>query len=128
MGVIQFIASDIDPLGFKQIHGYVNGGFDEYAKGRATISKASHKRTGMIDVVLPGDVVFFTMEPLSEMAEMFNRALDELEQGGDINKFVAESIEPDPGKFLVSYSEIKKAFNLETSNINKNGASEGSNK
>ena len=112
MVVIQFIASDSDQLGFKQIHGFVNGGFEEYAKGRATITKASHKRPGMIDVVLPGDVVFFTMEHLSGMAEMFNRALDELEQGGDINKFVAESIGYNPGKFLVSYYEIKKAFKI----------------
>ena len=112
MVVIQFIASDTDPLGFKQIHGYVNGGFDEYAKGRATISRESHKRPGMIDVLLPGDVVFFTMQPLSEMAGMFNRALDQLEAGVDINKFVAESIGYNPGKFLVSYSEIKKAFKI----------------
>ena len=112
MGVIQFIASDTDPLGFKQIHGFVNGGFEEYAKGRATISRESHKRKGMVGILLPGDVVFFTMEHLSGMAEMFNRALDELEQGGDINKFVAESIGYNPGKFLVSYSEIKKAFKI----------------
>lgn len=112
MVVIQFIASDSDQLGFKQIHGFVNGGFEEYAKGRATISRESHKRKGMVDILLPGDLVFYTMHPLSEMAEMFNRALDELDQGGDINKFVAESIGYNPGKFLVSYSEIKKAFKI----------------
>jgi len=127
MGVIQFIASDTDPVGFKQIHGFVNGNFDVYAKGRATIARASHKKPGMIDVVLPGDVVFFTMEHLSGMAEMFNRALDELEQGGDINNFVAENTEYNRGKFLVSYAIIKKAFNLFPSNLNKNGPSKRTN-
>lgn len=125
--MIQFIASDSDQLGFKQIHGFVNGGFEEYAKGRATISRESHKRKGMVDILLPGDLVFYPMQPLSEMAEMFNRALDELEQGGDINKFVAESIGYNPGKFLVSYYEIKKAFNLFPSNLNKNGPSKRTN-
>ena len=118
MGVIQFIASDTDPVGFKQIHGFVNGNFDVYAKGRATIARASHKKPGMIDIELPGDVVFLTMQPLDEMDAMFNAALDELEAGGSIEKYVADSADTwsQPGKFLFSYSEIRKAFILETSN------------
>ena len=112
MGVIQFIASDTDPLGFKQIHGFVNGNFDVYAKGRATIARASHKKPGMIDIELPGDVVFVTMHPLKEMDAMFNAALDELEAGESIDKFVAQDLDwpMHAVKFLYSYSEIRKMF------------------
>ena len=106
--MIQFIASDTDPVGFKQIHGFVNGNFDVYAKGRATIARASHKKPGMIDIELPGDVVFLTMQPLDEMDAMFNAALDELEAGENIEKFVAITINNwyNRGKFLYSYHNI----------------------
>ena len=112
MGVIQFIASDTDPVGFKQIHGFVNGNFDVYANGRATIARASHKKPGMIDIELPDDVVFVTAQPLKEMKAMFNAALDELEAGVSIEKFVADGVDNwiQPGKFLFSYSVIRKKF------------------
>jgi len=131
MVVIQFIASEDIEVGNKQIGGFVNGGFEGYAKGRATIARASVANKGLFSVTLPGDVVFIVANYQDKMPELFNRAIDDLLSGGDINKYVLDSsglnsifeIEP-CDKFLVSLVEINRLVE----NYKKNQDAEGAHK